>query len=145
MPPELDAGHVYHLFPVRSGVRDRLQSHLRSAGIETLIHYPIPIPRQPAFAGQHPADCPIAARVCAEVFSLPLYPALDDAAVDSVASAVASGPRHAPRTARTPILMRLRHLVTFVLIAAAQFGIFEVGLRTWGSSEAAPGVSGPLR
>jgi dTDP-3-amino-3,4,6-trideoxy-alpha-D-glucose transaminase len=95
VPPELDAGHVYHLFPVRSRVRDRLQSHLRSAGIETLIHYPIPIPRQPAFAGQHPADCPIAARVCAEVFSLPLYPALDDAAVDAVASAVASGPRHA--------------------------------------------------
>jgi len=38
--------------------------------------------------------------------------------------------------------MRLRHLVTFVLIAAAQFGIFEVGLRTWGSSEAAPGFQG---
>jgi SGNH hydrolase-like domain, acetyltransferase AlgX len=38
--------------------------------------------------------------------------------------------------------MRLRHLVTFVLIATAQFGIFEVGLRTWGSSEAAPSFQG---
>jgi UDP-2-acetamido-2-deoxy-ribo-hexuluronate aminotransferase len=70
-----------------------LQAHLRSAAIETLIHYPIPIPRQQAFADQHPAECPAADRVCAEVFSLPLYPALDETAIDTVASAVARGPR----------------------------------------------------
>jgi dTDP-4-amino-4,6-dideoxygalactose transaminase len=93
VPPELDSGHVYHLFPVRSRTRDELQAHLRSAAIETLIHYPIPIPRQRAFADQHPAECPAADRVCAEVFSLPLYPALDETAIDTVASAVARGPR----------------------------------------------------
>ena len=38
--------------------------------------------------------------------------------------------------------MRLRHLATFVLIATAQFAIFEAGLRTWGSSEAAPAFQG---
>jgi lysophospholipase L1-like esterase len=38
--------------------------------------------------------------------------------------------------------MRLRNLVTFVLVVAAQFAIFEVGLRTWGSSEAAPSFQG---
>ncbi|MBE3096992.1 MAG: DegT/DnrJ/EryC1/StrS family aminotransferase, partial [Planctomycetes bacterium] len=48
VPPERDAGHVYHLFPVRAQERDRLQAHLSAAGIETLIHYPVPIPRQPA-------------------------------------------------------------------------------------------------
>ena len=95
VPPELDGGHVYHLFPVRSAVRDAMQSHLRSAGIETLIHYPIPITGQPAFASEDPAECPIAARVCREVFSLPLYPALADSAIDAVASAVANGPRSA--------------------------------------------------
>ena len=96
VPPEMDAGHVYHLFPVRSGVREALQAHLRSAGIETLIHYPIPIPHQRAFASQRPDECPTAARVCAEVFSLPLYPALDAAAIGLIAAAVASGPRPTP-------------------------------------------------
>ena len=97
VPPELDAGHVYHLFPVRSSSRDDMQSHLRSAGIETLIHYPIPIPHQQALASERPAECPIAARVCNEVFSLPLYPTLSEAAVDEVAAALASGPGIANR------------------------------------------------
>jgi dTDP-4-amino-4,6-dideoxygalactose transaminase len=86
VPPECDAGHVYHLFPVRSASREALQAHLRAAGVETLIHYPVPIPRQPALASMKPADCPVADRVCAEVFSLPLYPALPDAAVGQVAA-----------------------------------------------------------
>jgi dTDP-4-amino-4,6-dideoxygalactose transaminase len=50
VPPELDAGHVYHLFVVRSASRQNLQRHLASRGIETLIHYPVPIPRQAYFA-----------------------------------------------------------------------------------------------
>src|SRR5262249_19939216 len=61
VPPELDAGHVYHLFVVRSRARDELQAHLASRGVETLNHYPLPIPRQPAVASTAPAECPIAA------------------------------------------------------------------------------------
>lgn len=90
VPPEFDPGHVYHLFPVLSRSRAALQAHLSEAGIETLIHYPVPIPRQPALATQHPADCPVAARVCAEVFSLPLYPSLEPAAIARVADAIAA-------------------------------------------------------
>ncbi len=70
-----------------------MQTHLRAAGVETLIHYPIPIPQQQALASEQPADCPVAARVCSEVFSLPLYPSLDKSAVALVAAALASGPR----------------------------------------------------
>jgi dTDP-4-amino-4,6-dideoxygalactose transaminase len=88
VPPQHDPGHVYHLFPVRSPRRDALQAHLVDRGIETLIHYPVPIPRQPAFASAHGAMCPIADRVCAEVCSLPLYPRLSIDAVRSVAAAV---------------------------------------------------------
>jgi UDP-2-acetamido-2-deoxy-ribo-hexuluronate aminotransferase len=58
---------------------------LRDAGIETLIHYPVPISRQPAIASQQPADCPVANRVCEEVFSLPLYPSLPPDAIGRVA------------------------------------------------------------
>ncbi len=100
VPPELDPGHVYHLFPVRSASRDDMQAQLRSAGIETLIHYPIPIPHQPALSTEHPAECPIATRVCSEVFSLPLYPSLDTAACAEVAAALAGGPLTANRQPR---------------------------------------------
>jgi dTDP-4-amino-4,6-dideoxygalactose transaminase len=90
VPPECDPGHVYHLFPILSGARDTVQSTLRAAGVETLIHYPVPIPRQPALADQHPTVCPIADRVCGEVLSLPLYPHLPAGAIERVA-AVLSG------------------------------------------------------
>ncbi|MBA3269804.1 MAG: DegT/DnrJ/EryC1/StrS family aminotransferase, partial [Acidobacteria bacterium] len=50
VPRECDGGHVYHLFPVLSPNRASLQSHLAGAGIETLIHYAVPIPRQPALS-----------------------------------------------------------------------------------------------
>jgi len=88
VPPELDPGHVYHLFVGRSGARRDLQAHLAASGIETLIHYPVPIPRQPAMAAVDPAECPVAARVCDEILSLPLHPALHDDEVDAVAAAV---------------------------------------------------------
>jgi dTDP-4-amino-4,6-dideoxygalactose transaminase len=90
VPPLFDDGHVYHLFPVRSPSRDAVQTTLRAAGIETLIHYPVPIPKQPALASERPADCPIANRVCGEILSLPLYPTLPAEAIDRVAAALAS-------------------------------------------------------
>ena len=86
LPAEHDAGHVYHLFPVLSPARDDVRAQLTAAGVETLIHYPIPIPRQRAVAGRE--DCPVAQRVCAQVFSLPLYPALPRDAVDRVVDAL---------------------------------------------------------
>jgi len=90
LPPQLDAGHVYHLFPVRSTARDRVQSSLRAAGIETLIHYPVPISQQGALRSEQPADCPVANRVCSEILSLPLYPSLPPQAIERVADALAS-------------------------------------------------------
>src|SRR5262245_3169944 len=88
VPPERDAGHVYHLFVVRTAARRELQAHLTAHGIETLIHYPVPIPRQPALAATEPAACPVADRVCDEVLSLPLHPALDEDDVRHIAAAV---------------------------------------------------------
>ena len=84
---ERDNGHVYHLFVVRSAERDALQSHLRASGVETLIHYPVPLPRQPAFAPAR-GDCPVATRGAQEILSLPLHPRLTDADVNRISSAV---------------------------------------------------------
>jgi dTDP-3-amino-3,4,6-trideoxy-alpha-D-glucose transaminase len=88
VPPECDAGHVYHLFPVRTARRDAFQAHLAGHGVETLIHYPVPLPRQPAFAEAAPTQCPRADTACAEVCSLPMYPSLPADAVDAVVTAV---------------------------------------------------------
>jgi dTDP-4-amino-4,6-dideoxygalactose transaminase len=98
VPGELDNGHVYHLFAVRvprNGTADRraaLQNHLAALGIETLVHYPLPIPQQAALASADPADCPLATAACQEVLSLPLYPGLTDQQAAEVAAAVATFP-----------------------------------------------------
>ena len=86
--PEHDAGHVYHLFVVRSPDRDALQAHLRASGVDTLIHYPVPLHSQPAFAGIARGDCPVAARLAREILSLPLHPRLTDADVARVSAAI---------------------------------------------------------
>lgn len=88
IPPELDAGHVYHLFPVLTSDRGALQARLAGRGVEALIHYPVPIPRQPALAATDPRQCPVADRVCSEVLSLPMYPSLGDEDVEQVVAAV---------------------------------------------------------
>jgi dTDP-3-amino-3,4,6-trideoxy-alpha-D-glucose transaminase len=88
VPPERDAGHVYHLFPIRSSDRAAVQAHMKARGVETLIHYPVPIPRQPALASERPDQCPIADRVCREVLSVPLHPGMTSAAVEEVAAAL---------------------------------------------------------
>jgi dTDP-4-amino-4,6-dideoxygalactose transaminase len=92
VPPEYDQGHVYHLFPIlvadAGDARGALQDHLRRSGVDTLIHYPIPIHRQPAFAALPAADCPRTDDACARVLSLPLNPSLDRSAVAVVAETI---------------------------------------------------------
>jgi dTDP-4-amino-4,6-dideoxygalactose transaminase len=90
VPREFDRGHVYHLFPVLTDSRDAFQHHMRERGVETLIHYPVPIPRQPALRAASPAMCPVADGVCAQIVSLPMYPGLSDMAVATVVAAAAS-------------------------------------------------------
>jgi dTDP-4-amino-4,6-dideoxygalactose transaminase len=88
VPAEHDAGHVYHLFPILSAERAALQAHLKARGVETLIHYPVPVPRQAALASERPAACPVADRICNEVLSLPLHPGLTQQTVEEVAAAL---------------------------------------------------------
>lgn len=86
--PERDPGHVYHLFPVRLGERDALQAHMSTSGVETLIHYPLPLSKQEAFASYAPPECPVAALAANELLSLPLHPALTNANVTRIVEAV---------------------------------------------------------
>lgn len=84
------AGHAYHLYVVRTAARDALAAHLAAAGIETLIHYPIPPHRQQAYAGLglEEGALPIAEAMAREVLSLPMGPHLTEADVDHVVASV---------------------------------------------------------
>jgi dTDP-4-amino-4,6-dideoxygalactose transaminase len=90
VPREIDRGHVYHLFPVLSPSRDALCRHLAVSGIETLVHYPIPVPRQEAFKAQAPAVCAAADAVCGRIMSLPFDHHLSDDQAREVAEAIRS-------------------------------------------------------
>ena len=89
---------VYHLFVVRHPRRDAFMAGLKERGIGTLIHYPIPLHLQPAFApmGGKRGDLPVAERAASEVVSLPLYPELTDAQVGEVVGAAREVLRSVP-------------------------------------------------
>ncbi|MBI1950624.1 MAG: DegT/DnrJ/EryC1/StrS family aminotransferase [Acidobacteria bacterium] len=92
LPVERPRGtHAYHLYTVRvPAVRDRVRAALLERGIETGIHYPIPLHLQPAYAwmGLREGSFPEAERAAREVLSLPLYPEMTDDQVDRVCSAL---------------------------------------------------------
>ncbi len=81
---------VYHLFVVRHPARDYLRQRLHAHGIETLIHYPVPVHLQPAYAdlGKRAGSLPATEAAAREVLSLPLYVGLGQARVDRVVAAV---------------------------------------------------------
>jgi len=85
------AMHVYHQYVVRAAHRDGLQSHLRTLGIGALIHYPVPVHLQPAYAGRLPgADTlPVTEAAARQVLSLPMFPELCDEQVRITVAAVA--------------------------------------------------------
>jgi dTDP-4-amino-4,6-dideoxygalactose transaminase len=69
---------VYHLYVIRTENRDEMIGRLKSAGIGTGIHYPIPLHMQKAYSWLHytPADFPVARCIAAEIVSLPMFPQL---------------------------------------------------------------------
>jgi dTDP-4-amino-4,6-dideoxygalactose transaminase len=69
---------VYHLYVVRVQGREKLQADLSAAGVNTAIHYPIPLHQQKAYdnLGYKTGDFPVAERVAPEIVSLPMFPQL---------------------------------------------------------------------
>lgn len=69
---------VYHLYVVRTGNRDGMIEHLKTAGIGTGIHYPVPLHLQKAHSvlNYGREDFPVASRVASEILSLPMFPQL---------------------------------------------------------------------
>lgn len=85
--PQYSLAHVWHLFVVRCDHRQALQTHFSGRGIPTLIHYPVPIHHQAAYAELAHRSLPLSTRMATEVLSLPLYAGMPDEYVTSVIDA----------------------------------------------------------
>jgi dTDP-4-amino-4,6-dideoxygalactose transaminase len=81
--------HVYHLYVIRTGDRDRLLEELGKRGISAGIHYPVPLHLQAAYEhlGIKLGAFPVAEKAAGEIVSLPMYPELTDEMVDQVVGA----------------------------------------------------------
>ena len=85
------AGHVFHLYVVRTPQREAVQARLRGLGVATGIHYSSPVHQQPAYRDRvalGPSGCQQTEAVARDVLSLPLYPELTDAQVEQVCAAL---------------------------------------------------------
>jgi len=82
---------VHHLFPVGSASRDALAAFLASRGIETGVHYPVPLHLQPAFRhlGYVHGDFPVAEEIARQTISLPLFPELTEEQFEHVVQSIA--------------------------------------------------------
>ena len=85
-----EANHVYHQYAVRSDQRDSLKTFLSENGIDTLVHYPVPIHLQPAYQGRLPCAGSMvnSEGVARQILSLPIYPELTNEEVQHVAEII---------------------------------------------------------
>jgi dTDP-4-amino-4,6-dideoxygalactose transaminase len=89
--PESQPGceSVYHLFVVRTALRDRLKAHLQEHGVIAGIHYPVPCHHHPVYQARFGAvRLPVTEQIVGEILSLPMYPELTDDQVERVIDAV---------------------------------------------------------
>jgi dTDP-4-amino-4,6-dideoxygalactose transaminase len=88
-PLEKDyAKHVYHLYVIRHKNRDKLQKYLLKHGVQTLVHYPIPVHNQRAYVRSD--KLPITEKICSEILSLPIYPWLKEDEVKTISKHICS-------------------------------------------------------
>lgn len=82
--------HVFHLYVIRAPQRDQLCSYLAEHGIQTIIHYPIPVHLQEAYRDLElpPGSLPQTELAAQEILSLPLYPEISENEITAVAAAV---------------------------------------------------------
>jgi dTDP-4-amino-4,6-dideoxygalactose transaminase len=83
---------VYHLYVIQIRKRNSVQAFLKTKGIETLIHYPIPIHRQEAFGElkYRRSDLSLTENCCRKILSLPFFPEIEESEMEEVARAIES-------------------------------------------------------
>jgi dTDP-4-amino-4,6-dideoxygalactose transaminase len=84
------AKHVYHVYVVKSEKRDELMEFLKRHGVSSLVHYPVPIHRQPAIVDVLGAQPKLrnTEKAAAEVLSIPMHPKLTEVEVEYVSDKI---------------------------------------------------------
>lgn len=84
------ATHVYHVHAVRVPRRESVRAALAEAGVQTGVHYPIPVHLQPAYQdlGYARHDFPVAERLADEVLSIPIFPELTGEQIETIAAVI---------------------------------------------------------
>lgn len=91
LPSERENGqHVYHLFVIKTNRREELEEHLKERGIDSGLHYPIPIHLQECFAqlGYKEGDFPISESLSKRILTLPLFPTMQEEEIKYVSNAI---------------------------------------------------------
>ena len=85
-----DRTHVFQTYAVRVANRDRVVEHMKAKGVSVLIHYPIPLHLQAAYAelGHVQGDFSVAEKVASDIMSLPMFPHMTGEQVEAVAAAL---------------------------------------------------------
>ena len=76
--------NVFHIFPVFTPQRDKLQEYLKQNGIETLIHYPVPPHKQKCYTEFNHLSLPITENIHSQELSLPISPVITEEEVDTI-------------------------------------------------------------
>lgn len=86
-----DVEHVYHLYVVQVDDRDAVRAALDAAGVETGVHYPVPLHLTPAYRhlGYGVGDFPVAERMAGRILSLPMHPYLSSAQIEYIVEVLA--------------------------------------------------------
>lgn len=84
---EINESNVCHLFAVRTEDREVFEGHMKSRGVGTMIHYPIPPHKQPAYAEWNDHKYPITEEIHKTIISIPLHPAMKEGEVREVIEA----------------------------------------------------------
>ena len=91
LPVEMPYGkHVYHLYVIQIDNRDEVKRQLADRGVDTGLHYPVPLHLQNAYRqlGYKEGDFPVSERLSEQILSLPIYPGLSTEAAEYVANAL---------------------------------------------------------
>src|SRR5438874_6949955 len=83
-----DSECVWHCYVIETPQRDRVRAALQDVGIQSAVHYPVPVHLQKAYAhlGYRSGDLPLTETLCEQCLSLPIYPELSKAKISRVAS-----------------------------------------------------------
>ncbi|MDR2459791.1 MAG: DegT/DnrJ/EryC1/StrS family aminotransferase [Deltaproteobacteria bacterium] len=90
IPPGYLSAYAQYTVKLKRGQRDRVQAQLKDQGIPTMVYYPKPLHKQPAYAygAARVGECPIAENLSEVVLSLPMHPYLEESDIDRVTDAL---------------------------------------------------------